>query len=115
LSIECFANGELIHSFTDSETPEQRVSVGAVARNASGDVYVKAVNSTGKVARVGVALSSGRCVRGGELVVLQAPPEAGAPFQEAPSAPVKSSHVDLGDGIVLQPYSFTVAQLPLRS
>ena len=114
-SIECFANGELIHSFTDSGTPEQRITVGAVARSASGDVFVKAVNATGKVVRVGVGLSSGRSVRGGELVVLQAPPEEGAPFHEAPSAPVKSSHVDLGDGIVLQPYSFTVARLPLGS
>ncbi|WP_415854100.1 alpha-L-arabinofuranosidase C-terminal domain-containing protein [Sinomonas sp. G460-2] len=113
--VECFADGERIHSYTDPGTPEQRISVGAVRRSADGDVFLKAVNATGQVARVDIALASGRPVRGGELVVLQAPPDAGAPFEEAPSEPAKSSHPDLSGGIVLQPYSFTIARLPIGS
>ena len=105
--IVCLVGGEVIQEFTDPEKQEQRVIISSVSRASDGTIIAKAVNATGRAVILDLALESGRQIGGAEIISLSAEPDAGEPFEAAPSAPKRAARADISEGVVVEAYSFT--------
>lgn len=110
--ITCLLDGITMHETIDPALPEQRFTAGAVRDSETGELHIKIVNATAERVHAAVEFTAEITVHPtGSRTSLAAPPDAGAPFEPAPAAPI-TSDIDIREPLSLQPYSFTIVSLP---
>lgn len=110
--VTCLLDGTMMHETIDPGRPEQRFTAGAVRDSETGDLHLKIVNATAESVYTVVEFTEAITVRPtASRTSLAAPPDAGAPFEPAPAAPI-TSDIDIREPLSLQPYSFTIISLP---